>query len=108
MKKAYYELYDSKTGSGTVNRALSMLIFVELTNVDVEGSFEKGILTTKNAGDFPILYQSGSAQFKLMVNGGLGLYHDENALFGRGTEFTQGNLVADDPAGEDSRFWLET
>lgn len=68
---------------------------------------EKGMLTSKKINDFPLLYQSGNAQFKFLLNGGLGLFNDENAFFGKGPAFTQGNPIATKPAEAGNRFWLE-
>lgn len=108
VKDAYYEVHESKSGSGTIGRSVSLQIYVTLTDKKEEIAKEKGVFTSEGLQDFPLLYQSSQAQFKFMLNGGLGLYNDENALFGQGEAFTQGNPIADDPAGEGNRFWLET
>lgn len=108
VENAYYELYESASGSGTVGRSVSLQIYVTLTDSKELGAKQKGIFTPKGIKDFPLLYQSGQAQFKFLLNGGVGLYNDENALFGQGEAFTQGNPIADNPADEGNRFWLET
>ena len=107
VANAYYELYESVNGSGTVGRSLSLQIFVELTDATEKAKEPKGVFSTSGK-DFPLLYQYRQSQFKFLVNGGVGLYNDENALFAQGEAFTQGNPIADDPAGDDTRFWLET
>ncbi len=106
VTNAYYLLYESVNGSGTIGRSLSLQIFVELTETTEKEKKVKGIFS-KERGDFPLLYESGQSQFKFLVNGGVGLYNDENALFAKGEAFTQGNPIADAPAGDETRFWLE-
>lgn len=108
VEDAYYELYESASGSGTVGRSVWLQIYVTLTETKAQRSQEKGFFTTDGRNDLPLLYQSGQAQFKLFVNGGLGFYNDVNPLFAQGEAFTQGNPIADDPPGEETRFWLET
>lgn len=107
VANAYYELYESANGSGTIGRSLSLQIFVQLTDATEKEKKAKGIFSEEGK-NFPLLYESGQSQFKFLVNAGVGLYNDENALFAQGEAFTQGNPIADDPAGEDTRFWLET
>ncbi len=108
VKNAYYELYDAEMGSGTVSRPVSIIIYVDMLAEDEESILKKGMLATKKASDFPLLFESPQSQIKFLVNGGVGLYNDENALFGQGAAFTQGNPIADNPAGEGNRFWGET
>ena len=107
VASAYYELYESATGTGTVGRAVSLKIYVTLDDGLEKSTAVKGIITGNGLKDFPIIYESGQAQFKFFLNGGFGLYNDVNALFSKGTEFTQGNPIADDPAGKETRFWAE-
>lgn len=106
VASAHYELYESVSGSGTIGRSLLLKIYVQLTDERQEKPENKGILSSEGK-DFPLLYQSGQAQFKFLLNGGMGFYHDENAFFGQGETFTQGNPIADAPSGEESRFWME-
>ena len=42
-----------------------------------------------------------------ILNGGVGLFNENNALFSKGAEFTKGNPVATMPAGKGVRFWGE-
>lgn len=107
VKNAYYEIYESESGSGSVGRSVSLKIRVEITDAEESTSKTKGILAGE-VTDFPMLYESGQAQFKFLVNAGVGFYNDENALFAQGEAFTQGNPIADDPAGDGTRFWMET
>ena len=108
VQEAYYELYEAETGSGTLNRPLSIIVYVSLKSEKEVKSTQKGIVTSNGLQDFPILYESGQSQFKLFLNGGAGLYNDVNALFSKGAEFTLGNPVADNPASKGTRFWGET
>lgn len=107
VKSAYYEIYESASGSGSRDRPIIIVIYIEMLAVGEMQTKEKGILTSKKSGDFPILFESGKAQFKFILNGGVGIYNDENALFGQGPEFTEGNPIADNPAVNGNRFWME-
>lgn len=104
---AKYELFESATGTGTLGRSVLLKIYVTLSQLKEESSVEKGFLTKDGAKDFPVIYESGKAQFKLFLNGGLGLYNDVNPLFAQGEKFTQGNPIADAPPGKETRFWAE-
>ncbi|MGO3183194.1 MAG: hypothetical protein ACTIJ9_10210 [Aequorivita sp.] len=108
VENAYYELYESASGTGTVGRSVWLQIYVTLTDEKVKKPIRKGIFVSEHYDDFPLLYESGQAQFKLMMKGGLGFYNDVNPLFAQGEAFTQGNPIADDPPGKETRFWLET
>ncbi|WP_026451545.1 hypothetical protein [Aequorivita capsosiphonis] len=108
VENAYYELYESASGTGTVGRSVWLQIYVTLTDEKVKTPTRKGIFVSEHYDDFPLLYESGQAQFKLMMKGGLGFYNDVNPLFAQGEAFTQGNPIADDPPGKETRFWLET
>ncbi len=108
VEDAHYEVFEAETGSGTINRPISVIVYVQLKTDSETVLKEKGILTTNGIDDFPIIYESGQSQFKFFVNGGLGIYIDDNALFSKGEAFTQGNPIADNPAGKGTRFWLET
>ena len=104
---AQYELFESATGTGTLGRSVLLKIFVTLGEFKEESTSKKGFLTKEGARDFPIIYESSQAQFKLFLNGGLGLYNDVNPLFAQGEAFTQGNPIADLPAEKGTRFWGE-
>ena len=108
VESAYYELYEAETGSGTLNRPLSVIVYVQLKTGLDKSETEIGIITENGFKDFPVIYQSSHSQFKFFLNGGLGLYNDVNSLFSKGAEFTQGNPIADNPADKGTRFWLET
>lgn len=107
VQNAWYELFNAGSGDATINSSLTLNLYVEMKNGGKESSEEKGIFSSKNISDFPLLYQSGNTQFKFLLNGGLGLFNDENAFFGEGPAFTQGNSIATEPAQKGNKFWLE-
>lgn len=63
---------------------------------------------TKKSLPFPTLIETEKSKLTVILNGAIGLYHDQNAFFSKGAEFTQGNPVANNPAGSGPRFWGET
>ena len=107
VTSAKYELFESATGTGTLGRSVLLKIFVTLNELKEESTPKKGFLTKEGAKDFPVIYESSQAHFKLFLNGGLGLYNDVNPLFAQGKAFTQGNPIADLPADKGTRFWSE-
>lgn len=68
----------------------------------IEGFFHSG-----RWGDLPMLYENNRSELTLFLNGGLGLFLDNNAFFGQGSEFTKGNPVADKPANGGVTAWPE-
>lgn len=107
VQNAYYELFEAVAASGTVNRPISIIVYVALKSDSKVKSTEKGIVTKNGFKDFPIIYTSGESQFKFFLNGGTGLFNEVNALFGKGDAFTQGNPIADKPAEKGTTFWGE-
>lgn len=108
VERVYYELYEATTGSGTINRPLSIQIYVILKKERQTDLSAKGILASRNIADLPTLYESKRSQFMVFANGGIGLYNEVNALFGQGASFAETNPIADNPSGEETRFWLES
>lgn len=68
----------------------------------------KETLPSKKETRFPVLLETDRSKLTLILNGAFGLYHDQNAFFSKGPEFTQGNPVADNAAVRGPRFWGET
>jgi hypothetical protein len=68
----------------------------------------KAAFPTEKKPQFPVLSQTEKSKLTLILNGALGIYHDHNAFFSKGPEFTQGNPVADNAAVRGPRFWGET
>lgn len=106
VAKAYYKLYRASQKTAVTDNSVLVLVYVEMTEEEIVLKSDKGLLTS--AKDFPLLYESKSSQFKLLLNGILGIYNDENAFFGQGEALTQGNPIADNPSAKENRFWLET
>lgn len=65
-------------------RAVSLKIYLTLTDDKVLTSKEKGVFTSEGIKDFPLLYKAGQAHFKFLVNGGFGLYNEVNLHFAQG------------------------
>lgn len=104
VKSAGYELYS--------NNLTSPIIMVININMLVPGERKEyagksGIVVSGKVRDFPLLYENKNAELTLIFNGGLGLYNEDNAFFSQGAAFTEGNSIADDPAGKGVRFWGE-
>ena len=57
-----------------------------------------GMLAGGGRAAFPILWQDGDSLLRFHLNGGLGVYSDGNAWFGRPEVFTRGNPLVEDPA----------
>jgi hypothetical protein len=72
-----------------------------------DGKKTKGLIQTGKLKDFPLLYEDERSELTLILNGGLGAFLDNNGFFGEGAAFTQGNPVADDPAGFGATYWPE-
>lgn len=68
---------------------------------------QKGMLNTKSIKDFPVLSETANSKLTFILNGATGFFNEENAFFGQGVQFTQGNPVATNPAGKGTRFWGE-
>lgn len=102
--QAKYELYNNEF-SGSVLLLMRIDLLQPGQHKIVEG--RKGSKVSGSLRDFPLIYESSRAKFSFILNGATGLYHEENALFGQGPAFTQGNPIADDPAGKGPRFWGE-
>jgi len=104
IKDAYYELYNTEL-SGPVIFVLQVFFLApgELKTVDGK----KGITATGSLRDFPVIRETNRSKLMFLLNGGVGVFNEVNPFFGHGTEFTEGNIVATDPANEGVRFWGE-
>lgn len=98
IKSASYKVYTPEI-SGPV-------VLVIRSSFWSEG--EKKEKETKKSLPFPTLIETERSKLTLILNGAVGIYHDQNAFFSKGAEFTQGNPVATNPAGRGPRFWGET
>ncbi|MDQ1900672.1 alginate export family protein [Paracoccus sp. WLY502] len=57
-----------------------------------------GMLAGGGRAAFPILWQDQNSLLRFHLNGGIGIYSDGNAWFGRPEVFTLGNPLVEDPA----------
>jgi hypothetical protein len=71
----------------------------------VEG--RKGMAPSRSLREFPLIVETDRAKLTFILNGAVGAYHEENAFFSKGPEFTKGNPVATNPAVKGNRFWGE-
>lgn len=105
VRSAGYELYNSSFGDPLL-LVVTVAYLKPGENKQIDG--KKGMVKTKAARDFPLLYQSPVSQISFILNGGVGLYNEVNPFFGEGAAFTAGNPAATNPAGKGTRFWAET
>ena len=67
----------------------------------------QGIIQTGRWEDMPMLFLNSRSELTLFLNGGLGMFIDNNAFFGHGDKFTLGNPIADKPATGGVTAWPE-
>jgi hypothetical protein len=104
IKDAYYELYNTEL-SGPVIFVLHVYFLSPGESKSVDG--KKGMTATRSFRDFPVIRETNRSKLMFLLNGGMGVFNEVNPFFGHGTEFTQNNIVATDPANEGVRFWGE-
>lgn len=104
VKSAEYELYGSSLTSPVI-----MVINIRMLAPGERKEYagKSGMVVSGKVRDFPLLYEGKKAELTLIFNGGVGLYNEDNAFFSQGAAFTEGNPIADDPAGKGVRFWGE-
>ena len=105
VKSADYELYSNNSISGPLVMVINIYLLQPGEHKTIAG--KSGLLVTGKLHDFPVIIQNKNAQLTFLLTGGAGLYNENNAFFAQGAAFTQGNPVADDPAGKGVRFWGE-
>jgi hypothetical protein len=96
IKSSNYQLYNSSY-SDPVIMVVNVVFLKQGEQKIVDG--KKGLAVTGR--DFPLIYQSDKAQISFILNGGVGLFNENNA------QFTKGNPIATMPAGKGVRFWGE-
>lgn len=68
----------------------------------------KGMLATRELGDFPTIYEDDRAKLVFILNGGAGIFSDTDPWFGGfGEEFNANSPIADDPLGAGTSTWFE-
>jgi hypothetical protein len=104
IKEVRYELFNTNYSSPVV-----LVVHVSYLKPGehkiIEG--KKGMVKTAALRDFPLIIETNRSQLSFLLNGGAGLFNENNAFFSKGAEFTQGNPIADNPAGKGERFWGE-
>jgi hypothetical protein len=104
IRTSRYELFTTEFTS-----PLTIVIHVDFLKPGesklVDG--RKGMLPSASARGFPLIVETDRAKLTFILNGAIGAYHDENAFFSKGPEFTKGNPVATNPAVKGNRFWGE-
>jgi hypothetical protein len=88
---------------------LTLVITVDLLSEGEtkQASQASGTFSSQGWKDFPVLFENDRAKVLGILNAAVGVYHEQNAFFGQGARFTQGNPVANNPAGYGPRFWGE-
>lgn len=104
VKSAEYDLYGTNLTSPVI---MVINIHILAPGERKEYAGKSGMVVSGKVRDFPLLYENKNAELTLILNGGVGLYNEDNAFFSQGAAFTKGNPIADDPAGKGVRFWGE-
>lgn len=100
VREARFTVYES-IRPGHLALALSVVLGPR------EADRQAGGMGNGRAGDFPTLYQDERAYFRLLLNGGIGLFSDGNPWFGDAAAFTGPSPIALDPADGRSATWHE-
>jgi hypothetical protein len=104
IRAARYELFATEFSS-----PVTIVVHVDFLKPGeakiVEG--RKGMAPSQSLREFPLIVETDRAKLTFILNGAMGAYHEENAFFSKGPEFTKGNPVATNPAVKGNRFWGE-
>ncbi|WP_430812908.1 MULTISPECIES: hypothetical protein [unclassified Carboxylicivirga] len=100
VESAEYKVFNEQT-SGTVTIRWYIKPGVRKEQI------AKGMIKTGQLSDLPLLFENNRSELTLFLNGGVGMFVDNNGFFGQGEAFTQGNPIADKPAGEGITAWPE-
>ena len=103
VKSVDLELYNSQFSS-SVWIKLIVAIQDTIKKAEVIGK-KSGMLTKEGLKDFPVIYENDRSKLTFILNGSSGIFNEENAFLSEGSAFTQGNPIANDPAGRGVRFW---
>lgn len=90
------------------NGPVELVFEVYFKNENITNTQGKGIIKSGNVNDFPVLIETKKSKLTFLLNGAAGLFNENNAFFGQGELFTQGNPIATNPAGYGTRFWGES
>ncbi|MDY0041009.1 MAG: hypothetical protein RBS57_11925, partial [Desulforhabdus sp.] len=68
----------------------------------------KGMLSTADIRDFPTIFENDRSRFALILNGGVGIFTDNDPWFGGyGQAFNRNSPIAKDPLGAGTSTWVE-
>lgn len=85
-----------------------VLVVFALPKNDSRPEGSKGMAATGEIHDFPLLYEDSRSKLTLILNGGVGAFHDYDPWFGGfGTAFNGRNPLSGDPAGSGGLAWGE-
>ena len=101
VQDASYKVFNEQ-----VSGPVTVMWYVQLDQKKPEQE-KAGIFQTGKWKDLPLLLQNDRTELTFYLNGGLGLFADQNAFFGEGDQFTLGNPIADKPATGGTTFWPE-
>lgn len=100
VESVEYKVYNEQTSG-----AVTVRWYVKPGKKEEEQ--KQGFFYTGRFNNLPMLFENNRSELTLFLNGGLGLFLDNNGFFGQGSAFTQGNPIADKLAGEEVTAWPE-
>jgi hypothetical protein len=100
VRQARYEVYESERAGYLV-----LAFRIDLGPLSETRQATRGVLAGQPR-DFPLLHESATAQTRLLLDGGLGLYTDLNPWFAAPDAFAR-SPVALDPARGAQAVWFE-
>ncbi|HSO84968.1 MAG TPA: hypothetical protein VLQ91_00345 [Draconibacterium sp.] len=105
VTSAVYSVYNTN-----INSPVEIKLVINLTDEhkgEKVPKEKKGMASSKSLDDFPVLFETSRSKVQFIFNGAIGTYNESNAFFSKGSEFTQGNPVATEPAGKGVTYWGE-
>jgi hypothetical protein len=104
VKSLTYKLYTTEF-LGPLTLVIQIVLLEEQEEKPQQSA--SGVFIQGQLRSFPTLFEDEGTKILAILNGAAGIYHEQNAFFGKGPEFTKGNPVADNPAVAGPRFWGE-
>jgi hypothetical protein len=104
VSSATYQLFNSSYGDPVI--MVVTVSYLKPGEHKIIGG-KKGMGPSGSMRDFPLVLETYKSQVSFILNGGVGLYNENNGLFSKGAEFTKGNPIATKPAGKGVTFWGE-
>lgn len=104
IQSAQLKLYNT-VPSGQVAIAILVNPLIEAAGVTPKA---EGMLATGDINYFPTLFENDRSKLTLILNGGAGIFSDNDPWFGGYSQAFNGtNPTAEDPAGPGTTTWLE-